>query len=838
MLRPNAGLHGPVLAWLACAFREIGRRVGMRPLRSIFTTVFVCGVMALGMLRGRTETSYEMLWFPQQSTAWDDYQFEQRWFGQGPRTEIWIADAQMRGSHVGDVLQNDALVPLLSLHERLTEQKAHSSAWGNVCKPSWPGGPCTIASVLGVWNWSAPAIITSDTQRDVSSDPLFIATSGSQTIPISRARVVGGETWSDNSTILSAKALQSSYLVASDEDGLAEEYELDFLRICRDTKVDGVEIRCFTDRSMADEQTRSLAADKAIMPIAFILMIVYASFSLGSCHLVRSRVLLGLSVVITVGLALGVAFGMGGIFDWPFSTLSLMSVFIVLGVGVDDMFVVVDAFDRAAARREWRDVAVESTVAQTNDLAVGAFILSDALEEVGSSILLTSLTDLLAFSVGSLIDLPAVSSFCLTAAVAVAAVFVIVTTLFAPLLVLDYQRQRAGRVDVLICYHAARLPGGSSPNENRARSGQRAMEVVFGELVNRLASPWAQLFVIMAFFCLSGAGASMLATGRLGVGTDWSDFFPRDSYLLPFFNVRDTYFGEQATLEIMTGAVDVTRSEHREALVALSSAFEAETWALPPIHSWFRDWETWRLATEEAPLEYSDKVALCLSLSTFLSGSGVRYSADVVVACDNVSEMVHASRLTLDVAFPFRTNTDLAVEWMQDARHAAATSTVGCLKSRVFNYNFLWMERYRTIRETVTQSLMGAFIGALIILALFMPFLAAVATTLIVVNVNLCIFLGMAIIGLRLNIATLVNLVMAVGFSVDFTVHIVMRLLEQAQIDPTTPMATHVRTGLSEMGVSVLNGGISTLVAVAALSLSTSAGYEIVLQMFSMVRRE
>ena len=79
------------------------------------------------------------------------------------------------------------------------------------------------------------------------------------------------------------------------------------------------------------------------------------------------------------------------------------------------------------------------------------FLAGAALGAVGCSITLTSLTDGLAFCIGSLIDLPAVSAFCVAAGVAVISVFIVQSTFFAACVVLDARREAANRMDVLPC---------------------------------------------------------------------------------------------------------------------------------------------------------------------------------------------------------------------------------------------------------------------------------------------------------------------------------------------------------------------------------------------------
>ena len=181
---------------------------------------------------------------------------------------------------------------------------------------------------------------------------------------------------------------------------------------------DGLAVYCQAHSSYQIEQERGMKGDYVIMQVAMILMIGYVAATLGRFDAVRSRALLALSIVATVALALGVAFGLGGLLGWPFTQLSMMCIFVILGVGVDDMFIVVDAFERARERGARRGAR------RDGDAPPGTAALAAALEEIGASILLTSTTDLLAFGVGAAIDLPAIRYFCLTCAVAVAVVFV------------------------------------------------------------------------------------------------------------------------------------------------------------------------------------------------------------------------------------------------------------------------------------------------------------------------------------------------------------------------------------------------------------------------------
>ena len=99
-----------------------------------------------------------------------------------------------------------------------------------------------------------------------------------------------------------------------------------------------------------------------------------------------------------------------------------------------------------------------------------------------------------------------------------------------------------------------------------------------------------------------------------------------------------------------------------------------------------------------------------------------------------------------------------------------------------------------------------------------------------VTMINLNIIGLMSLWDVRLNVASLVILILSVGFSVDYSAHIAEGYLTAKTKGSTTAEA--VKLSVTEMGVSVMNGGISTLLAVVVLSASKSAGFVVLFKMF------
>lgn len=111
---------------------------------------------------------------------------------------------------------------------------------------------------------------------------------------------------------------------------------------------------------------------------------------------------------MSLGTALGIQFYCG----IPFTQLTPMAAFICLGVGVDDMFIIVDAFTTGRRSMSRRDS------------------LAHALASCGPSITFTSATDFVAFIIGLTMELRAVQYFAVTSAIAILAIFFYQLTFF------------------------------------------------------------------------------------------------------------------------------------------------------------------------------------------------------------------------------------------------------------------------------------------------------------------------------------------------------------------------------------------------------------------------
>jgi len=82
------------------------------------------------------------------------------------------------------------------------------------------------------------------------------------------------------------------------------------------------------------------------MGIAINAILLFACLLLGGLPLRHSRVGLGFGAIGTILLAPAAGFGLSALLQVPLTDISLMIIFVVMGIGVDDVIVVVDCLDR------------------------------------------------------------------------------------------------------------------------------------------------------------------------------------------------------------------------------------------------------------------------------------------------------------------------------------------------------------------------------------------------------------------------------------------------------------------------------------------------------------
>lgn len=137
--------------------------------------------------------------------------------------------------------------------------------------------------------------------------------------------------------------------------------------------------------------------------------------------------------------------------------------------------------------------------------------------------------------------------------------------------------------------------------------------------------------------------------------------------------------------------------------------------------------------------------------------------------------------------------------------------------------------QFELVRPTSIQSMIIGAIIMMIISFVFIPnFLCSLWVAFSVVSIELGVAGYMSLWDVNLDSVSMINLIMCIGFSVDFTAHICYAYMSSKAEDPKE----RVRECLYSLGLPIVQGSFSTILGVLALVL---AGSYIFLVFFKMV---
>ncbi|KAK5113411.1 hypothetical protein LTR62_003511 [Meristemomyces frigidus] len=866
------------------AFSRLGRTCARFPAITVSASVLVVALLSLGWLRFAIETDPVRLWVAPDSDAAQEKHFFDTNFGPFFRAEQAFLVNDTHPGGAGPVLSYDTLKWWFDVENRVATLKTPENGYSlkDVCyKPT--GAACVIQSVTQYFGGSFSQLDKDDWAeqiQDCVDTPVSCLPDFGQ--PLVIQRLLGGYNYSSE-PITKASALVTTWVntnynpTSPHELAKVEEWERStqtlLLEISKEAKERGLRLSFNTEISLEQELNKNTNTDAGIVILSYIVMFFYASLALGSTTvtvslilrnprqaLVQSKFSLGIVGIIIVLMSVAASVGLFAALGVK-ATLIIAEVipFLVLAVGVDNIFLLVHEFERVNISHA--DESVPDRVGR-------------ALGRMGPSILLSASTETVAFALGAAVGMPAVRNFAAYAAGAVAINAGLQVTMFVAVLAWNQERVEAGRMDCVPCVTLTGkgsnrdvngggngMPGGYG---GAPFSGGLEEEGWLSRFIRKTYAPAilgdrARVAIITIFLGIFTVGLALLPTLELGL--DQRIALPQDSHLISYFNDLYDYFGAGPPTYFVTQNVNATARHEQQELCgrfgtceafSLANILEQErkrpevSFIADATASWVDDFLGWlNPQLEECCVDpktgkpcFEDREpAWNISLSgmpqgqEFLDYMHLWLDSPTTPECPLAGQATYGDAVVLDEkhltipASHFRTaHTPLRSQQDFIQSYASARRISKSIEEhnpglKVFPYSkfYIFFDQYATIAK-LAMALVGGALGFILLITTVL--LGSLATGLVVtITVAMIVtdVVGtMSLVGVSLNAVSLVNVVICVGIGVEFCAHIARSF--------STPSASVLERAPSSLGPPGPGSGVVTRKARAWAALVNVGG--------------
>ncbi|EPQ59387.1 multidrug efflux transporter AcrB transmembrane domain-containing protein [Gloeophyllum trabeum ATCC 11539] len=854
-------------------------------------------------------------------------------------------------------------------------------------KPAGPDGACVVQSALAWFGedisdydentWAEHLL-------DCANSPVDCLPDYQQ--PLKPEFVLGAvpETGDGKKDYLKAEALVVTFVVSDSLDPAVQERATEWERTLRKYLLDvteqarqeaGLAVSFSTGVSLEEEINKSTNMDVKIVVLSYLAMFFYVSIALGNGVAARddegvvsslarwarnfpklfrptgitssslsidsretprlfprlprklfvgSKFTLGLFGIALVILSVSTSVGFFSLLGVKV-TLIIAEVipFLVLAVGVDNVFILVHELDRqnllhgpnaaattAAVQGSSNEYATtpmsptrpenpRSPFAASHDESVDAASMplylraeervARTLAKMGPSILLSTVTETVAFALGALVPMPAVRNFALYAAGSVLLNALLQVTVFISALVLDLRRMEANRVDCFPCIKLhSRVALLDAPSASHGLGS-------IARFIRRRYAAFLLRPVVKGVVLLTFGGlfvASVISIQHMQLGLDQRLALPSESYLIPYFNDLDAYLDVGPPVYFVSHDVDVTQRPGQQALCgrfttcnesSLVNVLEAErnrpesSFIAEPSASWIDDFLRWldpaqeeccrvlkrntdRFCTERdssarcQPCFAGRTPAWNITMEGLPEGNEfMKYLNQWLISptnqdCPLAGKASFGMALSLSetrddvIASHFRTfhkplksQEDFINSFAAARRIADDISERTGTKVFPYSLHYVFFDQYAHI-VAIMQEILGLGLGSvLLVTALLLGSWRTGTIVTGVVALTVVTVMGvMGLWGISLNAISLVNLVISLGIAVEFCAHVARAFMSAGTGLPADHPAgqkerdERMWTALVDVGPSVLSGITFTkLIGMAVLGLTRSRLLEI-----------
>ncbi|KXJ77899.1 hypothetical protein RP20_CCG006239, partial [Aedes albopictus] len=866
----------------------LGRFVASNPWRTIIACWLTVAVCSLGFLRFHHQRDPLKLWVPQESKFLRDTKWLIDNFQEGNRIETVMLTAP-------DVLTPEVLLRLADITEKIvnltiTNSKGENFDWNEVCfkipliaeytaserrkregtkSSTIKKGPkkqknffnpsvdlpssmycplinrlpigCLEHSILELWKFDREVIVTLSKEQIIDKlNSTTVSPVTGHTIDFSE--LLGGVHRDSTGRIVSATALYSNWMlhinytegdsnvnrnVAGTEYWVTEEamlWEGKFLETVGEFKKEFSDAKMkmyyAAGRSYGDISAESMFKDIDKLVFGGAIMFTFMQLVLSKFSWTEFRIILGSVGLLCVGMGFIAGSGIVSIFSIPYGPVHTVLPFLLMGLGVDDMFVMMACYRK---------------IHQTHANLPLPERMGLMLKHAGASITVTSLTDIVAFAVGSITVLPSLQSFCIYAAFGVFMMFAFVITFFVAVFTLDERR--------IVARRNSFFPWKIHDEKSTQLWCQynlmnRCINLLYSKII---LTNVGKTVIILGVICMTSLNIQSLMQLRQKFDLNW--FIPEETYYGQFIVKNHEQYpnnGFEAMLlfaMLLFGNYNYT-AELKE-LLRITHDLEYRTDLLHSVDSWLNPFQDFVYTHYDKDIGevVLGEADFAHYLSKFLySHEGGRYQI----------KFKFATKLQCGEPAPNITATAIDFKFRPFSEREEYIPSKYTVEALLAESQFSSKEPFNTVwaiifGNWVTDEIIDTEIYRNIALAMIgVMFCSAV----LIVNPQICFWIFICVLltlvnvgglmqrwGLTLDICSCIALQLAVGLCVDYAAHIGHTFLTISHGNRNERALETV----IHIGAAVLYGGTSTILSLSVLSGSQAYTYRTFFKIFFLV---
>ncbi|GMR60421.1 hypothetical protein PMAYCL1PPCAC_30616, partial [Pristionchus mayeri] len=600
-----------------------------------------------------------------------------------------------------------------------------------------------------------------------------------------------------------------------------------------------VHVTIFAESFISAEAIRVGFTLIPFLAVGFIIMVVFSvvSFTVSGIALNQMRMdkmLFAFFACATPFMSCGV--GLGGMLfvGFRFGTILCVTPFLILAIGVDDAYLMVNAWQQITASRRLEDL--RSTTAD-GELR---YRMKEMLMECGPSVAITTITNVAAFGISALSGAPEIQLFSIGNAVCIFIAFIFQLTVFGAVMVILGRRE----IEEELRTKTEGLPAPSvkdthkpNPLDMIARVDVVHLEIRrvrgFTAIAHKILRLYCKtltnkfvVVVVMASLSMYLA-ISIIGTMSIKPSLRPEKIFLGDSPFIKFFADRQEYmiptYGVLWIYVFNPG--NIWDPSRRAMIDGMIHEFETLGHSVGPYSTklWLRDFEEWTQANPEILTVDSDnddsdrESKKYRDLEEFLSWPEHSYWRGFLQFESQLS-LVNGSEPSL-TRFLFTTaymgedlkdwsnRVTLLKEWREIGKRYSDLSIT------LYQEDTKYLEIIDTVVPQTMQSALLTLVSMFAVTALFISApLVLFSATFTIVSVSIGSIGFMAWIGAELDPILMCSTIMVIGFSVDIPAHIAYHYHQTSG-----QVVDRLEHTISRVGFPILQASISTILCVSSL---------------------